>query len=300
MAARLLASALAHLGAMLAAQARGWAGASRHAARRAWAGRPSAARGGAILLSACLAVAGLSALSAQARRPSRLPSALDWRAAAALLQRDARAGDAVLVAPAWLERARELATPGVPVLATTRLADERLAGVRRVWLLAAAQVQPARRELGPELARRARAQDAQRLGALEVTRFDLGSPVVPLARLDERPPPGAAVLQRDAAGLARRCLELRPAPGAPATAAFPAMPLGRTLAGHATLLPGAGEATARIAFRVDGQEVGALELAGAGWRSFELDTGRQALGAHLVTVEAGPDRPVCLEALALP
>jgi hypothetical protein len=304
MPARLLASALTHLGGLLTAQVRGWLRSARQASRRAWAARPSAARLGAILLALSLAGASATSLAALAGRPARLPSELDWRAAATLLQRDARPGDAVLLAPAWLERAREVVPPGLPLLARPQLADERLLGVRRAWLLTAPSAMPARRDLARDLAGRSRAWDTQHLGALEVTRYDLGVPVVPVARLADRPPPLAVVRQRDGGGSPRRCLELSPAPGAPVTLAFPATPLGRILAGHAALETGHEGPPVRIAFSVDEEEIGALTLAGAGWRSFELDTSRHGFTAHLVTVVASAEEPgagpICLEALALP
>jgi hypothetical protein len=303
MPARLFARALAHLGDLLGAQVRGWLAAAAQVPRRAWAGRPTAARAGAILLALGLAGLGLGALLAQAALPTRLPSAMDWRAVAALLQRDGRPGDAVLLDPAWLERAREVVPPGLPVLAPLRLGAERIPGVRRVWLLTAPAERPPRSTLAQDLGRQARAASSQRLGALEVTCYELGAPLLPFAALTDRAPPGTPVLQRDAGGTPRRCLALAPAPERPVTLAFPGLPLGRALAGHALLLPGSGAGPVRVAFQVDGAEVGALELGGEGWRAFELET-NQAPGAHTVTVTASAEgaeaRPVCLEALAIP
>jgi hypothetical protein len=303
MPARLAARALAHLGDLLGAQVRGWLAAAAQVPRRAWAGRPTAARAGAILLALALAGLGLGSLLAQAALPARLPSALDWRAVAALLQRDGRPGDAVLLDPAWLERAREVVPPGLPVLALLRLGDDRLPGVRRAWLLAAPAARPPRSTLALELGRQARAASSQRLGALEVTCYELGAPLLPVAALADRAPPGTPVLQRDAGGTPRRCLALFPTPERPATLAFPALPLGRALSGHALLLPGGGDGPVRVAFQVDGAEVGALELGGDGWRAFELET-TQPPGTHAVTVTASAlradARPVCLEALAIP
>jgi hypothetical protein len=305
MPARLLARALVHLRDLLLGQAAGWLGAARQALASAWAARPSPPRAGAILLALALSAASLASLLAQAALPARLPSPLDWHAAAALLARDARPGDALLLAPAWLERAREVAPQGVPVLAATRLEAERLPGVTRAWLLSAGDAPRAGWEAETALARRAARSDPQQLGALEVIRFDLSSPVLPLASLADRPPPPSRAALREAGGLPRRCLLLTPVPGATLALPFPATPLGRTLAGHAALLPGPGDATVRLAFQVDGVELGAVEVrARDGWLPFELDTSRSAFGARdltLVATVAGPAaRPVCLEALALP
>lgn len=305
MAARLLANALATLRDLLAAQALGWLRGARAGLRGAWAARPAGPRALALLALLGLGGAAAAALMAQARLPSRLPGPLDWHAAGALLARDARPGDALVVAPAWLERAREVAPQGVPVVAAARLDGERLPGVARAWLLSAPDAPRAGWDAETALARRAARADAQRLGALEVIRFDLSDPVLPLASLAGRPPPPAVAALREAGGLPRRCLLFTPTPGAPLALAFPATRLGRSLAGHAALLPGPGGAPVRLAFLVDGAEVGALEVRpGDGWLAWQVDTSHAAFGVHEVAVVAtsagDPARPVCLEALALP
>jgi hypothetical protein len=305
MPARLLARALGSLRDLLGGQARDWGRGARQRLAAAWAARPSGPRASAIATLLVLAGASAAALLAQAALPARLPSPLAWRAAAALLARDARPGDAVVVAPAWLERAREVAPHGVPVVATARLEGERLPGVTRAWLLAAPEAPLAGWEVESALAKRAARADAQRLGALEVVRFDLSAPVLPLASLAERAAPPAVAALREAGGLPRRCLLFTPLPGEPLVLPFPATRLGRTLAGHAALLPGAGEGPVRLAFQVDGVEAGAVEVRAAdGWLAWQVDTSRSAFGAHALTVVAttagAAPRPVCLEALALP
>lgn len=305
MAARLLAQALASLRALLAAQAREWVHGARRWLGEAWADRPERPRALAVLALAALVGSAAAALLAQARLPARLPSPLAWSAAGALLARDARPGDAVVVAPPWLERAREIAPQGVPVVAAAQLEGERLAGVARAWLLSAPGAPPGGWEAEAALASRASRADAQRLGALEVTRFDLSAPVLPLASLEVHAPPPARAGLREVGGLPRRCLLFTPTPGAPLTLTFPAMRLGRTLAGHAALLPGPGDAPVRLAFQVDGAEVGAVEVKpGDGRLAWQVDTSHAASGAREVTVVATAAgdvvRPVCLEALALP
>jgi hypothetical protein len=305
MPARLLAHALASLRALLAAQARGWVRGGRRWLGEAWAARPERPRTLAVLALLSLAGSAAAALLAQARLPARLPDPLAWSAAGALLARDARPGDAVVVAPAWLERAREVAPHGVPVLAAARLEGELLAGVTRAWLLSAPGAPQAGSDAEATLARRAARADPQRLGALEVTRFDLSAPVLPLASLAARAAPPATAALREAGGLPRRCLLFTPAPGSAISLAFPGTRLGRTLAGHAALLPGPGDAPVRLAFQVDGAEVGTVEVRpGDGWLAWEVDTRHAASGAHVVAVVATAagetTRPVCLEALALP
>jgi hypothetical protein len=61
----------------------------------------------------------------------------------------------------------------------------------------------------------------------------------------------------------------------------------------------------RLAFQVDGAEVGAVEVRPVdGWLAWEVDTRHAGFGAREVAVvaTAGGEtaRPVCLEALALP
>jgi hypothetical protein len=300
--AALLARLLHHLRDLLATQAREWLHAAREAGATAWALRPTGDRVHAVAAALLLAVVGLGAVAAQARRPGALPDELDWRAAGALLERDGRPGDAVVVAPAWLERARQVVPAALPVVAARRLDGERLPGVRRVWLLAAPAALRGGGEAERDLSRRADRADAQRLGQLEVIRFDLAAPALPLAELADRAPDLAAL--REAGGLPRRCLVFQPTPGAPLVRPFPLVPLGRSLAGHAALLPGAGDAPVRVAFQVEGVEVGAVEVADGAWTPFELDTARLSTGRHdvevVVTAGGAAARPVCLEALALP
>lgn len=305
MAARLLARALAHLRDLLLSQVRGWLADTRSAATGAWTARPSARHAGAVLLCLGLAAAGAAALIAQAALASRLPGPLDWQAAAALLARDARPGDLVVVAPPWLERAREVVPHGVPVVAPASLDGEPLAGVTRAWLLTAPGAPLDGWEVETALARRAANADPQRLGGLEVIRYELSTPVLPLASLVDRPPAPARAALREAGGLPRRCLLVEPVAGAPVVLAFPATRLGRTLEGHAALLPGPGDAPVRVAFQVDGAEVGAVEVRpGDTWLPYQVDTSRSAFGAHevtlLVSAAGEPARTVCLEVLALP
>lgn len=305
MAARLLARALTHLRDLLVLQVRGWLGAARRALAAAWTTRLTGPRAGAVLLVLGLSLAGTAALLAQAGLPGRLPGPVDWQAAGALLARDALPGDVVVVAPAWLERARQVVPRGVPVLAPARLDGELLPGVTRAWLLSAAAAPRASWEAEAELGRRATRADAQQLGALEAIRFDLSAPALPLASLADHPPPPASAGLREAGGLPRRCLLFTPLPGAPLVLHFPATRVGRTLAGHAQLLPGDGDAPVRLAFQVDGAEVGAVEVrANDGWLPFQIDTSGAVSGAHrldLVATAAGPPgRTVCLEGVTLP
>jgi hypothetical protein len=305
MPARLLARALGSLRDLLAAQVRGWLRGARRGLAGAWAARPSGPRAVAVLALLTLGGTSVAALLAQAGLPARLPGPLAWHAAAALLARDARPGDAVVVAPAWLERAREVAPQGVPVVAAAGLDGEQFPGVSRAWLLSAPDAPRAGWDTEAALASRATRADVQRLGALEVIRFDLSAPVLPIAALSARAAPPARAALREAGGLPRRCLVFTPTPGAPLALHFPGTRLGRGLAGHAALLPGPGGAPVRLAFLVDGAELGAVEVGpGDGWLAWQVDTSRASPGTHEVAVVATAAgevaRPVCLEALALP
>jgi hypothetical protein len=296
--------------------------------RRAWRRRPGANRLAASLLALALLLLGAAGLAFQLALPRLLPSALDWEAAAALLARDARPGDAVAVAPAWAERARVVVPPSMPVLAQRRMAGAELDGVRRVWLLSLPRAPGFSWQAELDLvALASSAEPPQAVGRLEVTRYELAHPVLPLARLGPRlaeaavraggrlcTPAGAgfrcaagasvegAVLEVD--GLPRACLLAR-ADGGPAqvSIAFPPLPLGRELRGSAGLLPGGGDAPPiSIAVRVGGEQAGAAELAGAGWSSFRIETGRWAGQRLPITLELNvrEGRALCLQAGTMP
>lgn len=300
-------------------------------ARAAWRARPPARRTAAALAAAAIAAAGIHGLVFQLSLPARLPRALDWAAARALVLRDARPGDAVAVAPAWAERAREALPGAVPLITLPRDPAEELPGVRRVWLLSLPDAPGF--SFGPELAlvrRAARSEPLPRLGALSATRYDLATPLLPLAFLPDRlggasarlgGEPCAAVpggfacgegggvrvirTVREVDGLPRPCLafSLPGSPGAPLQVEFPGVPAGRVLRGHAGIAGGGPGAPARVAFQLDGEEVGALEAAGAAFAPFQLDTrahaGRLVTLALAVTWPA-PAGTVCLDAVAEP
>jgi hypothetical protein len=323
---RRMASAGRRLAARAAAQARGAAGAF-------W---PPRARHHAWLLALGTCACGLFGMAFQSGLAARLPSPVDWRAAAALVARDARPGDAVALQPHWAERARELFPASLPVLAFPRYAAEDLLGVRRVWLVSAPAAPRLRTGVEDDLtARAAGLAGPERLGALEVTRLDLRAPSVPVAFLPDRlatavvavagracaldaggvfrcrEAPGAAVTRavREVDFLPRPCLVVTPAGPAALAVTFPAVPLGRTLRGHLGVVGDAaleGEDPVRLVVAVDGRPVGAVEAPPGepGWFAFEADTSREAGRAHEValTVEsaAGERRPVCVDAYALP
>jgi hypothetical protein len=300
MAVRLLVRLLSHARADLVAQVRAWWRNARRELKHRWSGRPRPYRAAAIGLSVLLALVGSGSLLARSRLTARLPSTLDWRAAGALLDRDGRPGDAVVVVPDWLERAREVVPPGLRLVAEPWVEAEWFPGARRVWILSAhGVVSPFTR---PPLAQRALHSDTQRLGGLEVTRLDLASPLLPLADLADRA--GAPSGWHEIDGLVRRCATLVTTPTGPTKLGAAAFPLGRTFGGHAALLSGGRTAPVRITLRVDKQPAFAFDLrAGEGWRPFQLDTTPLARESHDVTVEvtsSGGPATLCLEALALP
>ncbi len=309
---------------------------------------PPRARHAAAALAVAVAGLGLYGLVFMARLPGRLPTELDWRAAAALVERDARPGDAVALAPVWAERAREVlperlpARPGAPlvVLAYPRYAPaaEDLVGVRRVWLLSLPDVPGADRAIARDLMARSSGRDGpQRLGAIEVTRYDLKTPVLPLAflpdrlasarvRLGDAPcpagpdgvfrcpgPPWLRVARevREMDLLPRPCLYAHPGPdaAAPLTIVFPEVPVGRVLRGHTGIAGDAarrGGSPVRLTVKVDGEELGAVEEPPRqpGWHVFQMDTSRHAGRPHLLafTVTAADPgaRWFCFDAMTLP
>jgi hypothetical protein len=327
---RLAGRAAALLRERAAEGARETARAARERAAVAWARRPPAPRAAAIGLCALVALCGAAAIVSQARVAGRLPAPLDWAAARALVERDARPGDAVALAPAWAERARELLPAAVPVLAERRYAGEDLVGVRRVFLVSLADAPWAAWNAELDLAERAaRSEAPARLGALEVTRYDLAFPTIPLSFLPDRlfqaavtlggvPCPaaapgmlrcgdGAATVSRtvrDVGGVPRPCLSASsPAPlQAPVAIAFQPLRIGRTLRGH---LGAAGDARGagpvRIAALLDEEEVGAVEVTPAGWTPFQIDMTRSAGQARSLTlVLTSPGRlALCLDAMVL-
>src|SRR5512138_365707 len=162
---------------------RGWGA----LAARAWRQRPPGPRLAAIAFVCGAGLAGAWAIVAQARLPGRLPSARDWDAVRALVERDARPGDAVVLSPPWAERAREVLPAATPVLARARWAGEDMLGVKRVWLLSVPRAPGF--SWDPELDlldRASREMPAEAIGAFEVAVLDLAYPTIPLAFLPDR------------------------------------------------------------------------------------------------------------------
>ena len=217
------------------------------------------------LLALLVAAAGILGLWFQATLPARLPTSTDWAAAAAVIARDARPGDAVALAPAWAERAREVlpervpASPGVPlpVLALPSYAepDAPLDGIRRVWLLALPDVPGGPGRAAAELAGRAASVEPPlRIGQLEVSLFPLRTPSLPLWRLADRVPaarsgtaPGPVRAVREVGFLPRDCVVVSfpgPTPE-PVSLRVEDAPLGSGLRGRVGLvgLPAPGAAS---------------------------------------------------------
>jgi hypothetical protein len=304
---------------------------ARAALAWAWARRPSASRAAAAAVAATIAGVSAWAILEQARGPGRLPSSIDWAAARALVERDARPGDAVAVAPAWAERAREVLPASVAVLAQRRYAGEDLVGVRRVWVLSLPDAPRFGWDVEVDLVERAaRSEAPARLGSLEVTRYDVAFPTLPLAFLPDRLGRGAVALGdrpcaatldgrfrcgdgtvqvertvREVDGVPRPCLAVSAAEplDAPLAIEFPPLPLGRTLHGHAGA-PGRSPAGAqlRVAVALGGEEVGAADVSLASWTPFRIDMTRVAGQARqLALVLTSPDPlTVCLDAMVLP
>lgn len=288
-----------------------------------WPPRPAA---WAWIFAVAVAVAGLHGLWFQATLSGRLPSPGDWRAVSAVLASEARPGDAVALAPAWAERAREVLPSRFPSWPQARLpilalpsyaeADEDLAGVRRVWLVSLPDVPGGRGSAAAQLARRSTRPDPpQRIGQLELARFDLRTPLLPLWSLADRPvaPGQDATLRREireVGFLPRDCLVARfpgPAP-APLVLRLDDPPLGAALRGHVGLVgyPAREAPPVTVRLRVDGVERARAEASAAtpAWRAFQAETASIPPGHHTVEIEIAPSGPLpegaCVELLALP
>ncbi len=298
------------------------------AGRRAGAAR-LAAWGFALLLL----VLGAGGLAFQLALPSLLPTRLDWAAASALLERDARPGDAVLTSPGWAERIRAVAPRELKVLLQPRFAPTDIEGVRRIWLVSLPRAPGFSWQPEVDLLGRSSAPDPPlAVGRLEIARFDIAHPDLPLASLAERLPAAAVSMggqpcgaegggfrcgsERIQAwldngvvetnGLPRSCLVARATGGAAQVlATFGAVPVGRVLRGSVGTLPPGGESTSiplTVVVRVDGEEAAAVELDGAGWPTFRVDTGRWAGEKHAIGLElvVPENRSLCLQAVTLP
>ncbi len=302
---------------------------ARKQAASLWARRPPRARGVAIAWVAASAGLGCWSVLAQARLPDRLPSGLDWAAARALVERDARPGDAAAISPPWAERAREILPASIPVLAQPGYAGEDLIGVRRVWLLSLQDAPGFSYRIDGDLSERSSQwSTTERLGAIEATRYDLAFPTLPLAFLPDRlagaavslaSEPCAADLKggfacatpvpvrvqremRDVAGSPRPCIvaTFESAAAAALALSFPSLRIGRMVHGHAAHL-GAERGPIRISVQVDGEDAGDAEIVGDA-RPFRIDTTRFAgrSGTLTLALTASGARSVCLDGVVLP
>lgn len=278
------------------------------------------------------ATVGIAAVLAQAALPARLPSPRDWEAIRTLLERDARRGDAVLLSPPWAERAREIVPPLSPVLSLPHLDGEDLLGVRRVWALSLPEAPGVSRAREASLLPRASASaPPTRTGAVELSRLDLAYANLPMAFLPDllaqakvsigeapcaldggafrcpgEPPVRLAREVRQSGGAPRPCiaLALGQRPGGPIVLSFPPVLVGRVLRGHAGALGAPSlPAPLRISIRIADEEAGAVELSGAGFAPFQVDTARFAGFARpiaLTLTTPGAPAGICLDVAALP
>jgi hypothetical protein len=156
------------------------------------------------------------------------------------------------------------------------------------------------------------------VGQATLTRYDLRSPLLPLASLADRL--GSASVQAPAGRVTRETREVDllprtcivatfPGPRAePATLTFPGVPVGRALRGHVGLVGdvSAGAPPVSLRVKVDGLEVGRAEATAArpGWSLFQIDTGRISGPSREVTLEIVPSGPlprgVCIDLGSVP
>jgi len=286
----------------------------------------------ALGLAGSLAVLGIGGVAFQLALPLLLPSALDWRAAGVLLERQAQPGDAAASSPAWAERLRLVAPPRLRVLGGPRFSHAELEGVRRVWLVSLPSAPGFSWKPELELIARATPTDPPlAVGRLEIAHYEVSHPDLVLASLPDelaratidlggtpcteahgvfRCTGGRATASVEAGvidveGLPRQCLVAHAwGEATPLTLTFPAVALGRVLGGSAGLLPRGSAQTAplTLTLRIDGEEAGSVELDGAAWPSFHLDTGRWAGQEHSVALEVviPEDRTLCLQAVTQP
>ncbi len=328
-AARLAGQAAALLRARAAESWRESKDALRAALRWTWARRPPARRAAAILWCALAALLGAWSVLAQSSLAARLPAPIDWAAAATLVERDARPGDAVALSPPWAERAREALPASVAVLAHHRYAGEDLVGVRRIWLLSVRRAPGYSGNVEVDLLDRASSSNPpESLGAIHAIRYDLAFPTLPFAFFPDRLSQadvsiggepcvrsgdafecrGAVPVRveravREVGGEPRACIVATlGASGPPLVLAFPSVRIGRVVHGHAAPAGAARPAgTIRVSVQLDGEEAGAAETAD-GWRPFQIDTTRFAGQIRTLSMVVTPSGPgaVCLDAMTLP
>jgi hypothetical protein len=198
-------------------------------------------------------------------------------------------------------------------------ADEDLPGVKRIWLVSLPGAPGASPRIARQLASRSEASEGPlQVGRLELTRYDLRSPLLPLHSFTDRlasastQNPGGRVTRetREVDLLPRTCIVVSfpgPRPG-PATLVFPAVPLGRALRGHLGLVGdvSAGAPAVSLRVKVDGLEMGRGEATAArpGWSAFQIDTALLSGQTRQVTLEVIPSGPlprgVCIDLMSLP
>ncbi|HZZ84772.1 MAG TPA: hypothetical protein VFE30_09565 [Anaeromyxobacteraceae bacterium] len=143
-------------------------------------------KGPAAAFALVVGALGVQGLWFEATLPGRLPSERDWLDAAAVVEREARPGDAVALAPWWAERGRLFLPERVPALALPGYAGEALPGIRRVFLLELPRAPRwDGREAGELRARSDAAGPARRFGALGLTLLTLRAPLLPRAFLPD-------------------------------------------------------------------------------------------------------------------
>lgn len=89
------------------------------------------------LFAAILATTGVWSLVFWFTLDGRLPTDDDWVSAHSLIEKQATAGDAVVLAPSWATRGRDF-IPSLPVFTLDDFQNGELLGVSRVWLVALA------------------------------------------------------------------------------------------------------------------------------------------------------------------
>jgi hypothetical protein len=191
--------------------------------------------------------------------------------------------------------------------------------VKRVWLVSLPGAPGASPRIARQLASRSETSEGPlQVGRLDLTRYDLRSPLLPLHSFTDRlasasiQNPGARVTRetREVDFQPRTCIVVSfPGPRPePATLAFSAVPLGRALRGHLGLVGdvSAGASSVSLRVKVDGLEVGRGEATAArpGWSAFQIDTAPISGQTRQVALEVVPSGPlprgVCIDLMSLP
>jgi hypothetical protein len=258
-----------------------------------------------------LVIVSLWEVCATRRAATAVPDDADWDAAAKVVRDGYKPGDLIVFAPDWVDPVGRLHLGDlIPVDMAARM-DAAKYG--RIWELS---IRGAR---SPDTAGLSPAQTTD-VDGVTVRRFERAPAVVVadvrdrLATVvagrpgDDRSSFGASgarpTLELAEVGFEpHRCLQITPAPNAPARITFPAMPLGGKLVGYVGLADIFKRREIRTPGRLD-VEIGGTIVASAtpgiddGWVRFEATTTPGTADVTFIASATEPDRLICFAAEA--